>query len=143
MSLLLELCSVSIESRLVNPGIIECVVLVLCIAIKNKHEQASSTLHSLFNSEFLYYALTYLMELLKNPWIINIKRRALECDVGKGELRCSYKVLGGCTSVKVQEKLDVLPEIEYMVNGFTEEWMNKDRDELAAAGVVLLRVLFY
>lgn len=143
MSLFLELCSVCIELQLVNPGAVECIVLVLCIAVKDNHAQASRTLQSLLNSEFIYYALTYLMELLRNPWTINIKGRALECDAGREEWRHSYKALGGCTSLKVQERLDTLPEIEYLVNDATEEWMCKDRDELVAAGVVLLRVVFW
>ena len=138
MTLLLQLSKICIENKLTNIGIIECIVLILCIAIKNKHKEVLEVLYRLLESEYVYYTVMYLQRLLMNPWIINIKARLYELE--SNSFKYSYKVLGGCTSMMVQEKLGILPEIEYLIDNNIEYLLSQDRDELTAAGITLLLV---
>jgi len=132
-----------IESDKVNLPTIECIMVILCLCIKDKAANISSLLMSLLKSDYAKWAVDFLLDIVSNPCLLNIK--VLTDDTSKKSneaYKCSYKIIPSSMSIRVSKYFKILPNVKFIATNKIIELIDQSREKFVSNGIFIVEVTF-
>eukprot|EP00826_Nyctotherus_ovalis_P033135 TRINITY_DN26735_c0_g2_i1.p1 TRINITY_DN26735_c0_g2~~TRINITY_DN26735_c0_g2_i1.p1 ORF type:complete len:187 (+),score=36.34 TRINITY_DN26735_c0_g2_i1:150-710(+) len=130
-----------IESGNLNPLVAESIMIILGIAMKDKSVDVSSVVMGLMKSEYMKWAVEFLLEILSDPWLLAINILADDSPKKPNETpKYSYKISSDSMSIQVSNCLKALPEEDYVSNHNASELISQAREDFTVGGVCILEV---
>jgi len=132
-----------IESDNVNLPTMECIMVILCLCIKDNTVDILPLLISLLKSDYAKWAVDFLLDLVSNPCLLNIKILTDDTSKKSNEAyKCSYKIISSSMSIRVSKYFKILSNVNLIATNKTIELIDQSREKLVSNGISIVEVTF-
>lgn len=130
-----------VESENLNALVAESIMIILSLAMKDRNVDVSSVVMSLVRSEYVKWAVEFLLEILNDPWLLTISILPDDSPKKPNEVpKYCYKISSDSMSTQVNNCLKALPEEDCTNNQKASELINQAREDFTVGGVHVLEV---
>lgn len=145
MEATLRLCSSILKSEKTNIGVIEHIVVILCIMMKGSKISAQRIFYTLIDGIYGQYIARFLLDFFHSTEVVSIEiYNSQQVEAGKKKPisvpSLLYKIDSDVVSIKTQSYLELIPQEQIVDEG--EIHVRKARDKLAAGAIKLFDVFF-
>jgi len=133
------MCKASIEMDNIDTGVIEHIVIILCIATKYIPKNTLNVFEELLKTDYANFIAFFMIDILQDLNAIEIKARAVYQEEQFEEY--SYKLMVGTTSIITQEYLSQLSQRLYIDDAKSQEYIESARNRLGSGAVYLIGVM--
>jgi hypothetical protein len=135
------MCKTAIEMENIDTGVIEHMLIILCIATKYIPKNTLTVFEELLKTDYSNYVAFFMIDMLQELSIVEIKTRLVYQEEQFEEY--SYKLINGSTSITAQEYLTQLSQRLYIDDTKSQEYIENAKNRLGSGAVYLIGVTSY
>ena len=139
---MLAICDAALKFDHINIGILEHIMIVLCLGMRTNPDQALELLKTILNGKYCQFASNFLFDFLSNSNLLEIKFYMTEAPSAGSEVnyKLSYRITTNTISFIVKSYLTALSESKFKTIDKPEVFMKECKDEVILAGSMISAV---